>query len=274
MPLPASTAPIGIFDSGLGGLSVLRHVRAQLPSEDLLYFADSGYAPYGGRSEEEITARTFAVADFLAAQGAKALVVACNTATTVAIPLVRARHPELPVVAVEPGLKPGAALSKTGIVGLLATERTVRSAHLAQLQARLAQETGARFVLQACPGLVEQVEKGELGSPATARLVHACVAPLLEQGADTLVLGCTHYPFLLPLIEQSCQALKAQPVALVDTGEAIARQLARLLLARNLLRAGGTGQVTGFTSGNASGLASAFSRLLGVTAEVRAITAT
>jgi glutamate racemase len=254
-------APIGVFDSGLGGLSVLRHIRACLPHEDLLYFADSGFAPYGGRPESEIVARTLAIAEFLTQRHAKALVVACNTATAAAIKALRARYPALPVVGVEPGLKPAAALTQSGTVGVLATKFTLSSEKFHLLREQISSTSKVRFLLQPCIGLVDQVEKGELQSAETATLVRRYVEPLLEQGADTLVLGCTHYPFVLPLIEQVVSR-HAKPVAIVDTGEPVARQLQRLLSERGLLNADGPGTVSGFTTASESTLAGAFSRLL------------
>jgi glutamate racemase len=257
---PAS--PVGIFDSGLGGLSVLRHIRALLPHEDLLYFADSGFAPYGGRPEHEIVERSLAVADFLIRHGVKALVVACNTATAAAIKALRARYPALALVGVEPGLKPAVALTQSGIVGVLATERTLASAKFAALRDELAAATGVRFVPQPCVGLVDQIEKGELQSAATAMLVDRYVQPLLEQGADTLVLGCTHYPFVQPLIEGAVATAKRQ-VSIVDTGLPVAKQLARLLAQNELARTtGDTGTLRAYTTGSASSLAIAFDRLL------------
>ena len=253
--------PIGVFDSGLGGLSVLRHIRACLPAENLLYFADSGYAPYGGRSEEEIAARSLAIAAFLIGQGARALVVACNTATAAAIKALRAHYPTLPLVGVEPGLKPGAAQTKSGVVGVLATERTLASEKFRLLREQVAAATGVRFETQACIGLADQVEKGELHSPATALLVRRYVEPLLERGVDTLVLGCTHYPFVQPLIEEIANRITAKPIAIVDTGEPVARQLMRLL-GEHPRSANQSGMVSGFTTGSASGLRNAFAGLL------------
>ena len=258
----ASSAPIGVFDSGIGGLSVLKYIRACLPHEQLLYFADSGYAPYGGRSEDEIVARSLAIAEFLMQYRMKALVVACNTATAAAIKALRERYPALPVVGVEPGLKPAAALTRTGSVGVLATERTLASAKFNLLRDQISAATNVRFLPQACKGLADQVEKGELHSAATADLVHRYVAPLLEEGVDTLVLGCTHYPFVRQLIEQIVDRATSRPVAIVDTGEPVARQLMRLLAERGLLRTDGAGTVTGFTTGSETALAGAFSRLL------------
>lgn len=258
----AAEAPIGVFDSGIGGLSVLKYIRACLPREQLLYFADSGYAPYGGRSEGEIVARSLAIAEFLMQYRMKALVVACNTATAAAIKALRERYPVLPVVGVEPGLKPAAALTRTGMVGVLATERTLASTKFNLLRDQISAATNVRFLPQACKGLADQVEKGELHSAATVALVQRYVAPLLEEGVDTLVLGCTHYPFVHQLIEEVVGRATSRPVAIVDTGEPVARQLLRLLTERRLLRADGAGTVTGFTTGSETALAGAFSRLL------------
>lgn len=266
-------APIGVFDSGLGGLSVLKHVRACLPNEDLLYFADSGYAPYGGRSEDEIVARTLAIAEFLMRHQAKALVVACNTATAAAITALRERYPALPLVGVEPGLKPAAALTQSGMVGVLATERTLSSAKFNLLREQISTATQVRFLPQPCIGLADQVEKGELHSAATATLVRRYVEPLLEQGADTLVLGCTHYPFVQPLIEEIAAGITRKPINIVDTGEPVARQLVRLLAERGLQRPDGSSLLTGFTTGSKTALTGAFSRLLNLQPAVMQVAA-
>jgi glutamate racemase len=255
-------APIGVFDSGIGGLSVLKHIRASLPNEDLLYFADSGNAPYGGRPEAEIVARSQAIAEFLMQYNAKALVVACNTATAAAIQALRARYPTLPLVGVEPGLKPASALTGTGTVGVLATKRTLASEKFKLLHQQISAATNVRFLVQPCIGLADQVEKGELHSAETAALVRAYIEPLIEQGADTLVLGCTHYPFVRPLIEEIVGRITSRPIMIVDTGEPIARQLVRLLTERGWLKTGGTGSVAAFTTGSETALTSAFSRLL------------
>lgn len=273
-PSSLPSSPIGIFDSGVGGLSVLRHIRASLPQENLLYFADSAYAPYGERPEQEIVARSLAVADFLLQKKAKALVVACNTATAAAIRALRERYPAMPVVGVEPGLKPAAALTRSGTVGVLATERTLSSLKFAQLRDQLLAATGIRFLAQPCTGLADRIEKGELASPGTARLLHGYIIPLLEQGADTLVLGCTHYPFVRPLLENLLH--RGSPrVAIVDTGEAVARQLVRLLDTHGLRNTGEeAGALYGFTTGSSSGLASAFEKLLRQQPSVAQIAAT
>lgn len=213
---------IGVFDSGVGGLSVLREIRRQLPQEDLVYVADSGYAPYGDRSPEFIEARVTAIAGFLLQAGARAVVMACNTATVTAVQALRAWCP-VPIVAIEPAIKPAVSLTRSGVVGVLATQRTVASSSVARLCERYGE--GRRILLQACPGLVEQVERADLDGPATMALLRRYVLPLLEQGADTLVLGCTHYPFLADAI----RTLAGPGVTIVDPAAAVARELCRRL---------------------------------------------
>lgn len=214
--------PIGVFDSGVGGLSVLRHVRAMLPGEDLLYVADSAHAPYGDKSAQFIEARAVAIAEFLVARDAKALVVACNTATAAAIAALRQRF-DLPIVGMEPAVKPAAEATRSGVIGVLATSGTLDSGKFAELVQRFGSQ--ARVIVQPCPGLVEQVELGDLAGPLTRRLLEGFVAPLLDAGADTLVLGCTHFPFLEPLLRE----LVGGEVAIIESGAAVARQLVRRL---------------------------------------------
>jgi glutamate racemase len=240
----ASEAPVGVFDSGVGGISVLREIQARLPNESLLYVADSGFVPYGEKSPEFIRARSRAITEFLLAQGAKALVVACNTATAAAVAELRETWPDLPIVGMEPAVKPAAAATRSGAVGVLATTGTLKSAKFAALLDRFAHDV--RVVTQPCPGLVECVESGALHSEETRALLQGFVAPLLEAGCDTLILGCTHYPFLKPLLRQ----LVPESVSLIDTGEAVARQLRRLLEARDLLAAGPAAPARFHTSGD------------------------
>jgi glutamate racemase len=266
----AATAPIGVFDSGVGGLSVLRHMRAQLPHEHVLYFADSAFAPYGDKSEQVVAARSLAVAQFLVAQGAKALVVACNTATVAAIKLLREHYPDMPIVGVEPGLKPGAAASRNGKVGVLATDGTLAGEKFLLLREQITAATQAQFLLQGCTGLADQIELGELDSDATAAMLRRYIVPLLDQGADTLVLGCTHYPLVQAAIEAIIASATARQVMLVDTGEAVARQLSRLLAAAGMARAddGSVPMLAGYTSASATALTAAFSSLLGLAVPV------
>lgn len=269
--VPAPDAPIGIFDSGIGGLSVLRHVRALLPDEELLYFADSGFAPYGEKPESVIVERALAIAAFLLRFRVKAIVVACNTATAAAIAALRARYPQLQVVGVEPGLKPAAALTRSGNVGVLATEGTLASDKFQKLQQQVADASGARFLLQACNGLADQIEKGETHSRDTALLVQRYVAPLVAQHADTLVLGCTHYPFVEHLVRDAA----GKDVTLVDTGEPVARQLQRLLSQAGLLHPHAThaGALSAYTTGSRSALQTAFARLLQLSPTVEEVAA-
>lgn len=211
---------IGVFDSGVGGLSVLRHIRAALPDARLLYIADSAHVPYGDKSPEYIEARSFALTRFLLEQGAEAVVIACNTATAAAAASLRDRF-ALPIVGMEPAIKPAVAATKSGVVGVLATVGTLESARFAALLERHAGDV--EIVTQGCPDLVERVEQGDLAGPETRALIERFTAPLLARGADTLILGCTHYPFLAPLIREVAGA----DIALVDTGAAVARELKR-----------------------------------------------
>ncbi|WP_250507339.1 MULTISPECIES: glutamate racemase [unclassified Caballeronia] len=226
-----ASAPVGIFDSGLGGLSVLRAVRAILPHERLIYVADSLHAPYGERDDDFIVDRTMAIGEWLVGQGAKALVVACNTATAQSIALVRERLP-IPLVGVEPGVKPAAAVSKSRVVGVLATAVTLRSARFQSLLDRYAGD--CRFICQAGHGLVQAVERCDTSSPALMALLESYIAPMLDAGADTLVLGCTHYPFL----DRAIRDIAGERLQIVDTSVAIARQLDRLLDAHALKNLG------------------------------------
>lgn len=225
----ADGAPIGVFDSGVGGLSVLHEIRARLPHESLIYLADCGHVPYGEKTPEYIRARCRAIAEFLLRRGAKALVLACNTATAAAAADLRELYPQLPIVAMEPAVKPAAEATRSGVVGVLATTGTLKSARFAALLDRFASDV--RVITQPCPGLVERIELGDLSGPQTRELLQGYVAPLLAEGCDTLILGCTHYPFLRPLLRELVPA----DVSLIDTGAAVARQLERLLCSRELL---------------------------------------
>ncbi len=225
----ADNAPIGVFDSGVGGLSVLREIRLRLPRESLLYLADSGHVPYGEKSPEFIRERCRSIAAFLLGQGAKALVLACNTATAAGIAELRERYPQIPLVGMEPAVKPAARATRSGVVGVLATTGTLKSARFAALLDRFASDV--RVITQPCPGLVECIEAGELSSPKTRALLATFVQPLLDQGCDTLILGCTHYPFIKPLLAE----MVPPAVTLVDTGAAVARQLETILMERNQL---------------------------------------
>jgi glutamate racemase len=247
---------IGVFDSGVGGLSVLKHIRAALPGVDLLYVADSGHVPYGDKPPEHIRARSLAISRFLLGQGAAAIVIACNTATAAAAATLRASF-EVPIVGMEPAVKPAVAATRSGVVGVLATVGTLESARFAALLQQYAGEV--QIVTQACPGLVEQVEAGDLAGARTHALVERYVRPLLARGADTLVLGCTHYPFLREMITD----VAGPAVALIDTGAAVARQLVRRLEEAGLARIQGTASERFWTSGDVASAQRSFSLLWG-----------
>ena len=222
-------APIGVYDSGVGGVSVLRELRVALPAEDFLYAADTAWCPYGGRSAEEIVERAVTVTDFLLDRGVKLVVVACNTATVAAVGALRAQYP-ISFVGMEPAVKPAAARTRTGVVGVLATGASLAADRFQGLVARHAQ--GVQVVTQPCHGLVDRIEAGDLAGPATVALVERYVRPLIDAGADTIVLGCTHYLFVRPLIA----AAAGPDVELVDTGRAVARRTSELLAGEHLLR--------------------------------------
>lgn len=257
--------PIGVFDSGVGGLSVLHHIRRLLPAESLCYVADTGYLPYGNKSAAVVRQRSLAIGRFLVEQGAKAIVVACNTATAAAVARLREAF-ALPVVGVEPGVKPGINLSRSGVVGVLATAGTLGSEKFQRLVSQHGQR--CRVLVRPCPGWVERVESGDVVSDQTRALVAAVVGPLREQGADTLVLGCTHYPYLRSLIEQ----LAGPGVAIVDTGQAIARELRRRLARHDLLlegQAGGGEQL--WVSGDVALASPQFDRLWRPRCQIQAL---
>ncbi|MFZ5723793.1 MAG: glutamate racemase [Pseudomonadota bacterium] len=235
--------PIGVFDSGVGGLSVLREIRRALPQENLLYVADSGHAPYGDQPSEFIEGRASAVVRFLLEANVKAITIACNTATVVAVEKLRSWSP-VPIVAIEPAIKPAAAGTRTGVIGVLATRATLASGNVARLVAQHAAHLQVH--LQPCPGLVEQVERGDLDSAETRALLVRYIAPLLEKHVDTLVLGCTHYPFLEPLIRE----VAGPGVAVIDPSAAVARELVRRLDGNRLsTTASRQGTDTFYTSG-------------------------
>lgn len=228
----ADAAPIGVFDSGVGGLSVLHEIRARLPGETLIYLADCGHVPYGEKTPEYIRTRCRIIAEFLLTRGAKALVLACNTATAAAAADLRELYPQVPIVAMEPAVKPAAEATRSGVVGVLATTGTLKSARFAALLDRFAADV--RVITQPCPGLVERIEVGDLSGPQTRELLKRLVDPLLAEGCDTLILGCTHYPFIRPLLRELIPA----DTSLIDTGAAVARQLERLLQEQALLAGG------------------------------------
>ena len=215
---------IGLFDSGLGGLSVLRAVRSQLPQANLLYFGDNAQVPYGPRPLAQVRGFAHAITRFLRARGAEIIVVACNTASAAALQSLRA-DPEfagLPFVGMEPAIKPAAEATRTGVVGVLATPATFQGELYASVVERFAQ--GVTVLQQVCPGLVQQIEAGAVDGGETESMLRGWVTPMLAQNIDALVLGCTHYPFVIPLLQRIC----GPGVRVIDPAPAVARQAERL----------------------------------------------
>jgi glutamate racemase len=221
--------PIGIFDSGIGGLTVLRAIHQLMPDEPLLYLADQAHVPYGPRPLEEVRRFSEAITNFLLDQGARIIVVACNTASAAALKYLRQVFPEVSFVGMEPAVKPAAEHTHSGIVGVLATPATFQGELYASVVERFGQ--GVKLIQHTCPGLVSQIETGDLEAPETRLILEEALLPMLEQGIDTIVLGCTHYPFVIPLI----QRITGPDVRVIDPAPALARQVQRLLVANDLL---------------------------------------
>lgn len=252
-----SSAPVGIFDSGVGGLSVLREINAALPAESVYYVADSGNAPWGDKSADFVRERGLKLGRFLADRGAKAIVIGSNTGTAGSAEALRGAL-TIPVVGIEPGIKPAVAATRTGVVGVIVPKLVGGSDRLASLLGRFGSE--AKVIIQPVPGLVELIETADLDSPELRRMVEGYVRPLVEQGADTLVLGSTHYVFLKPVLTD----LYAARLTLIETGAAIARQLGRVLAERGIAAPDGSAAVERFwTSGDPERSRRVISKLLG-----------
>jgi glutamate racemase len=248
---------VGVFDSGVGGLTVVKAIEARLPGLAIHYVADSAHAPYGSKSAAEVRQRSRTIGRFLIEQGAQAIVVACNTATAMAVEELRAVF-DIPVIAMEPAVKPAVAATRSGVVGVLATAGTLESERYRQLVDCHGQQV--RVLGRVCHSWVGLVESGDLASERARELVAAEVEPLLASGADTLVLGCTHFPFLAPLIAQVAGA----GICLIDPAPAVADQLARRLSEAG----GGTGELRLWSSRQDAGEAARLARLLGRPVEV------
>ena len=261
-----SQAPIGVFDSGVGGLSVLREIRLQMPNESVLYFADQGHVPYGPRGLDEVRMFSEQITGFLLGLGAKLIVVACNAASAAALQHVRETFPATSFVGMEPAVKPAVESTQSGVVGVLATPATFQGALYASVVERFA--SGVTILQDTCPGLVGQIETGALDSTATREILVKALRPMLEQGIDTVVLGCTHYPFVIPLIKQ----IVGPEVRVIDPAPAVARQVARLLDKAGLRNpAQRSGSLQFYTSGEAARLAVHLPILLGEGGEVHQI---
>lgn len=261
-----SNSPVGIFDSGVGGISVLRAIREQMPEESVIYFGDQGHIPYGSRPMEQIRDFSEAITKFLLEKGAKIIVVACNTASAAALKYLRGRFPDVQFVGMEPAVKPAAEHTRTGKVGVLATPATFQGALYASVVERFT--GGVQLFQNACPGLVQQIEQGKLDGKETRRILEDALIPMLEKNIDTVVLGCTHYPFVIPLIQQ----IVGENVRVIDPAPAVAKQTGRLLEVRRL-RSNSTpkGKVKFYTSGGPASLKSLLPILLGESGEVRRV---
>jgi glutamate racemase len=249
MAHPPEPAAIGVFDSGVGGLSVLRAIRAQLPCHPLLYLADQAHVPYGARTQAEVRAYAEGISRFLNDRGAQLIVVACNTASAAALYSLRDTFPTIPFVGMEPAVKPAAGMTHSGVIGVLATPVTFQGQLYASVVDRFAR--GVTVLQDACPGLVAQIEAGRLEAPETRAILERAIAPMVERGADTIVLGCTHYPFVIPLIQE----IAGPAVQVIDPAPAVARQAARLLAGRGLTaNCDARGRLEVYTTGDSSRL--------------------
>lgn len=260
------TNPIGVFDSGVGGISVLRAMRAQMPSEEIIYFGDQGHVPYGPRPMEQIQSFSEGITQFQLNQNAKLIVVACNTASAAALKYLRGKFPDTPFVGMEPAIKPAAEHTATGVVGVLATPATFQGALYASVVERFG--AGVELLQSTCPGLVQQIEHGDLDGESTRKILEDALFPMLRKNIDTVVLGCTHYPFVIPLIQE----IVGGKVRVIDPAPSVARQAKRLLEAQGLLnlsdvRAG----IRFFTSGDALAMESMLPMLLGENGTVKSV---
>jgi len=226
--LPSQADPIGVFDSGVGGLSIFREIRKLLPSENIIYIADQAHVPYGTRTLEEVQHFSDAVTRFFLDHHVKLTVIACNAASAAALHFLREKYAAHPFIGMEPAVKPAAETTHTQRVGVLATQATFQGALYASVLERFAMDV--KIFENTCPGLVSQIEKGDLDSPETHRILVSAIQPMLAQNVDTIVLGCTHYPFVIPLIRK----IAGPSVTVIDPAPAIARQTRRVLEEKHL----------------------------------------
>lgn len=262
-----NTNPIGVFDSGVGGLSVLREIRALMPNENIIYFGDQGHVPYGPRPMKQIQDFSEGITRFLLAQKSKIIVVACNTASAAALKYLREIFRGVNFVGMEPAIKPAAEKTQTGKVGVLATPATFQGALYASVVERFAH--GVELFQDTCTGLVQQIEMGALNGAETRRILEAALHPMLEKDIDTVVLGCTHYPFVIPLIQQ----IVGEKVRVIDPAPAVARQVKRLMEAGDMTNQNGqVGKIRFITSGEADSVKSILPALLGMDDGVEAVT--
>jgi glutamate racemase len=256
-------SPIGVFDSGVGGLSVLGAMRKQMPFESAIFIADQAHVPYGPRPLDEVRSFAEGITRFLLAEGSKLIVVACNAASAAALHSLRLMFPQVPFVGMEPAVKPAAEHTHSKVVGVLATPATFQGALYASVVERFARDV--TLIQHTCPGLVSQIEAGELDGPETRAILEAALSPMLERGIDTVVLGCTHYPFVIPLIED----IVGPAVRVIDPAPAVARQVGRMLDAHALRNPGSEpGSTLYMTSGDPQRLQAMLPGLVGESSPV------
>jgi len=256
--------PIGLFDSGVGGLSVLRAVRDQFPDENLIYIADQAHVPYGPRPKTEVAKLSHGIVRFLVNRDAKLVVVACNTASAAALKKLRASYPTLPFVGMEPAVKPAAEETNSGVVGVLATPATFQGELYNSTVERFAQ--GVTVLQHTCPGLVRQIEMGHVADAETKDILERALIPMLEKGVDKVVMGCTHYPFVIPLIKEIVGA----EIEVIDPAPAVARQVGRLLDQYDLrAKTGGKGQIQFMTTGDPEEFSRLLIQLVGLESQVK-----
>lgn len=250
---------VGIFDSGVGGLSVLRAMHALLPSQPILYIGDQAHVPYGKRQLSEIRSFSTSITRYLLNTGAKLIVVACNTASAAALKELRTTFPDTPFVGMEPAVKPASQHTHNGIVGVLATPATFQGELYNTLVEKFAKNV--QIFTSTLPGLVEEIESGQINSPKVRSILEEAILPMLDKGADTLVLGCTHYPFVLPLIQE----IAGPDIEVIDPAPAIARRT-RTLLQQFNLENGGTepADIVFATSGDINRFKTSIENLLGI----------
>ena len=261
-----SNSPVGIFDSGVGGISVLRAIREQMPEESMIYIGDQGHIPYGPRPMEQIRNFSEAITKFLLEHNAKIIVVACNTASAAALKYLREKFPDVQFVGMEPAVKPAAERTQTGKVGVLATPATLQGVLYASVVERFA--NGVELFQNTCPDLVQQIEQGNLDGKETRRILEDALVPMLEKNIDTVVLGCTHYPFVIPLIQQ----IVGDNVRVIDPAPAVAKQTWRLLEAKAMRsQSSQQARVKFYTSGDPDALKAMLPVLLGESGEVDSV---
>ncbi len=258
--------PIGIFDSGVGGLSVLREVRRQFPAEDLIYMADQAHVPYGIKTREDVLGFSEGIVRFMLKRKTKLIIIACNTASAVALSTLRKTYPDLPFVGMEPAVKPAVEETNSGVVGVLATPATFQGDLYASTVERFAGDV--KILQDTCPGLVRQIEEGKINDPETNAILEKALVPMLENGVDEIVMGCTHYPFVIPIIRE----IVGDKAQVIDPAPAVARQAGRLLTECDLQASRkGEGEIQFFTTGNPVGLSSMLASLIDLDSETRGL---